>query len=181
LPGFLVNKKLQLFCAGAMLLGVFWGVYVWREYADPEHRQRRRSEAHAQGEILSRMHLLYIFIDAAASTDSERFAAQVGTGLVANAYELSESVMDLHWYTVDERLRPILLRDRWQRPFNVAIRPVIGTNLNTTNFEVLVWSSGANGVDENRKGDDLFLPWRWLELHLPLSPYAVTNQAEYSH
>jgi hypothetical protein len=125
-------------------------------------RQGQKAEYHAMTSNFIRMNALHMCIVEAAISDPKLFARVIGNGLVTNAVGFPEEIRTNFLFTTNQIT--LLYWDRWGRPLNVSVTPAIGSNSNCTNFEVLVWSSGPNGLNENRAGDDIFSSSRHLEL-----------------
>ncbi len=53
----------------------------------------------------------------------------------------------------------------WRRPYTVIIVPFAATRTNVLCFHVDIWSNGANGINEDRKGDDIYIPTKTIEVH----------------
>jgi len=141
---------------GLLVFALILALVLYRVWY-PEWQWRTRVRGAADGQNYVRMRGLYECIDSAAVNDPNLFESLVGRGITTNANALPELLRHQFPFNTNEVFS--YCRDTWGRPFNVIVAPIPREIKNSICFNVLVWSSGRNGVNENRAGDDVFLPW----------------------
>ncbi len=123
-----------------------------------------RIESHAQEANTARMRALYQCISHVAIIDPHLFAETIKGGLRTNSVGLPTAMKDRFIFSTNDVSS--LFLDRWSHPFNLSIRPVVSTNKQKAVYQIILWSSGPNGIDENGKGDDIPAQWDLLEVPL---------------
>jgi hypothetical protein len=99
---------------------------------------------------------VYQNVECAALSRPKLFVQSVGAGLVCSITNVPEAIRTNFFFSDDDI--KALSFDTWKSPLNVRISPV-HTNGNDIDYEVLVWSSGKNRINEGGKGDDIVLSW----------------------
>jgi hypothetical protein len=118
---------------------------------------------HAVMYMFDGMNDLSVNIENAATTNPRNFAHVVGNGLFTPSTNMPQFIATNIIYSPMEIL--FLDVDMWRRPYNVIIVPFAATRTNVLCFHVDIWSNGANGINEDRKGDDIYIPTKTIEVH----------------
>jgi len=145
------------------------GLGIACSYFVPKFFFNLKLRAHQEESVAIGMRTLYRSIDDAALVNPRSFAASVGLGIHTNVLDLPPVLLTNFAYSSNYIAHFFL--DQWQRPYVVSIIPIPGPKTNVLWFDVLVWSCGANGLDEGMKGDDiggkLYSAQRSLKLNVP--------------
>lgn len=142
----------------ALIVGVTT-VLVYYHYK-PSWEFILRGRSHAAGANFTGMRALYECIESAAIKDPKSFARAIGNKLNTNALALPPVITTNFIFTTNQISN--LYWDTWRHPFNVSITPDSISTTNELRLNVCIWSSGPNGSNEDRKGDDIYLEWPQL-------------------
>ena len=117
-------------------------------------RHVRRARAHVRGENAARVSGLQTWLSFAAARAPEIFVNSVGTGMVTEATTLPQGLLTNFPFEVTPDEIGWNLKDTWGHPLHVALIRVASSQAGNR-YQLSVWSSGPNGSNEMKGGDDI--------------------------